>query len=64
MTTLSTDISIEPPKNTYVRIASRSSLAHKHQVHVLAGVIDADYRGPIKVLLHNLGIKDVNITHD
>ena len=62
MTTLHTDISIEPPKGTYVRIAPRSGLAHKHQLHVLAGVIDADYRGPINVLLHNLGTTNVTIT--
>ena len=62
MTTLHTDISIEPPKGTYVRIAPRSGLAHKHQFHVLAGVIDADYRVPINVLLHNLGTTDVTIT--
>ena len=63
MTTLSTDISVQPPKNTYMRIAPRSGLAHEYQVHDLIGVIDSDYRGPIKGLLHNLRTKDVNITH-
>ena len=59
MTTLCTDISVKPPTNICVRIAPRSGLAYKHQVNVLAGVIDTDYRGPIKVLLQNLGTTDV-----
>ena len=51
MATLDTDISIELPKEKYVQIAQRSGLAHKHQLDVLAGIIDADYRGNIKVML-------------
>ena len=39
------------PPDTYVRVAPRSGLAAKHGVQVLAGVIDPDYRGEIKVLL-------------
>ena len=62
MVTLETDISIQPPKGTYVRIAPQSGLAHKHQLHVLAGVIDSDYRGTIKVMLQNLGPDPVTIT--
>ena len=49
MVTLEADISIEPPKGTYVRIAPHSGLALKHQLDVLAGVIDTNYRGTIKV---------------
>jgi len=37
----------------YVRIAPRSGLAVKNCVDVGAGVIDSDYRGPVKVLLIN-----------
>ena len=44
-----------------LRIAPRNGLAYKHQLHVLAGVIGADYRGSIKVLLHNLGTEDITI---
>ena len=42
----------------YARIAPRSGLSVKHGIHVGAGVIDADYRGEIKVLLYNLDTKN------
>lgn len=51
---IETDISIAVPVDTYGRIAPRSGLASKHSIHTGAGVIDADYRGPVKVLLFNL----------
>lgn len=50
---ISTGISIEFPEGTYGRIAPRSGIAVKHGIQVLAGVIDPDYRGEIKVVLHN-----------
>lgn len=34
-------------------VAPRSGLAWKHSIDVGAGVIDADYRGPIGVILFN-----------
>jgi deoxyuridine 5'-triphosphate nucleotidohydrolase len=49
-----TDISVAVPSSTYGRVAPRSGLASKHSIHTGAGVIDADYRGPVKVLLFNL----------
>lgn len=48
---ISTDIHVALPPGTYGRIAPRSGLAYKHGVDVLAGVIDNDYRGEIKVIL-------------
>ncbi|CAA3019812.1 deoxyuridine 5 -triphosphate nucleotidohydrolase-like [Olea europaea subsp. europaea] len=48
-----TDLSIAIPEGTYARIAPRSGLAWKHSIDVGAGVIDADYRGPIGVILFN-----------
>merc|ERR1711939_562008 len=56
-----TDISIAVPAGTYGRVAPRSGLAAKHSIDVGAGVIDADYRGPLKVLLFNLGETDFAI---
>ncbi|KAI1376372.1 deoxyuridine 5'-triphosphate nucleotidohydrolase [Hypoxylon crocopeplum] len=48
-----TDIAIAVPAGTYGRVAPRSGLASKHFIDTGAGVIDADYRGPVKVLLFN-----------
>ncbi|KAI0396658.1 deoxyuridine 5'-triphosphate nucleotidohydrolase [Xylariaceae sp. FL0594] len=48
-----TDIAIAVPAGTYGRIAPRSGLAAKHSIQTGAGVIDADYRGQVKVLLFN-----------
>lgn len=56
-----TDISIAVPANTYGRVAPRSGLASKHSIDTGAGVIDADYRGPVKVLLFNLSDTDFNV---
>ncbi|EHK50034.1 hypothetical protein TRIATDRAFT_297382 [Trichoderma atroviride IMI 206040] len=56
-----TDISIAVPAGTYGRIAPRSGLASKHFIDTGAGVIDADYRGPVKVLLFNHADADYEI---
>ena len=50
---ISTGICIEIPNGFYGRIAPRSGLAVKHGIMTMAGVIDADYRGEIKVVLYN-----------
>lgn len=56
-----TDISIAVPAGTYGRIAPRSGLAAKHGIDTLAGVIDADYRGQVGVILANLSDADFEI---
>jgi dUTP pyrophosphatase len=48
-----TDLAIAVPGGTYGRIAPRSGLASKNHIDTGAGVIDADYRGQVKVLLFN-----------
>ena len=48
-----TGISFTVPHGTYGRIAPRSGLSKKG-IMVNAGVIDRDYTGPVKVMLHNL----------
>uniref|UniRef100_A0ACD5ZZ05 Uncharacterized protein n=1 Tax=Avena sativa TaxID=4498 RepID=A0ACD5ZZ05_AVESA len=50
---VATDLSIAIPEGTYARVAPRSGLALKHSIDVGAGVIDADYRGPVGVVLFN-----------
>lgn len=42
-------------------VASRSGLALKHSIDVGAGVIDADYRGPVGVLLFNHSDADFEV---
>jgi dUTP pyrophosphatase len=39
--------------NLYARIAPRSGLAAKNGIDVFAGVVDAGYRGEIKVIIYN-----------
>ena len=56
-----TDISLSVPKGTYGRIAPRSGLAVKHGITTGAGVIDADYTGPIGIVLFNHGDQDFQI---
>lgn len=60
---ISAGISISIPDGYYARIAPRSGLAYKYGIDVFAGVVDAGYRGEIKVILYNAGEKDylVNI---
>ena len=48
-----TQIKLQIPLGYYGRLASKSSLAILHQLHVGAGVIDPDYTGEIMVLLIN-----------
>lgn len=57
-----TDISIALPVGTYGRVAPRSGLAAKHSINTGAGVIDVDYRGPVKVILFNLSDEDFSGT--
>ncbi|EZF29806.1 dUTPase Dut [Trichophyton interdigitale] len=57
---VSTGLAIAVPEGTYGRIAPRSGLASKNFIDTGAGVIDADYRGEVKVLLFNFS--GVNFT--
>lgn len=56
-----TDIAVACPPGTYARIAPRSGLAFKFGIDVGAGVIDADYTGPVGVILFNFGESDFDI---
>jgi len=50
-----TGLAVAIPAGFYGRLAPRSGLATTKGLDVLAGVIDADYRGEIGCLLHNAG---------
>ena len=52
-----TGISISIPRGYYGRVAPRSGLALRDGIDVLAGVIDAGYRGEVGVILINFGDK-------
>ncbi|KAJ3743354.1 dUTP pyrophosphatase [Lentinula detonsa] len=56
-----TQISLAVPAGHYGRVAPRSGLASKFMIDTGAGVIDADYRGIIFVLLFNLSDKDFEV---
>ncbi|CAB90132.1 putative deoxyuridine 5''-triphosphate nucleotidohydrolase [Schizosaccharomyces pombe] len=56
-----TDLAIAVPEGTYGRVAPRSGLASKHSIDTGAGVIDADYRGHVRVLLFNYSDVDFPI---
>ncbi|KAF8469609.1 deoxyuridine 5'-triphosphate nucleotidohydrolase [Kalaharituber pfeilii] len=56
-----TDISVAIPAGTYGRVAPRSGLAVKNFIDVGAGVIDADYRGQLKILLFNHSDTDFEV---
>jgi len=52
-TVVPTGIAVAVPGGTYGRVAPRSGLAAKSGIDVGAGVVDADYRGELKVVLFN-----------
>lgn len=46
-------------QDLYLEIKPRSGLAVKHGIDTLAGIIDADYEGEIKIILINFGSEPV-----
>lgn len=58
---VSTSLAIAVPLGTYGRVAPRSGLASKHFLDTGAGVIDADYRGEVKVLMFNFSDVDYEV---
>jgi len=59
---VTTGIKIEIPEGYVGLIWDRSGLAAKHSLHNLAGVVDAHYRGEIKIVVINLGNETFEIT--
>ena len=50
---INTGVSIQLPVGIYGRVAPRSGMTVDNQVTVMAGVIDPDHRGKIKIVLYN-----------
>ncbi len=59
MALIATGLAMEIPRGCVGLIWDKSGLASKHGLKVMGGVIDAGYRGEIKVALMNLGRKKV-----
>jgi len=56
-----TGLAVAIPEGFYGRLAPRSGLATRQGLDVLAGVIDADYRGEIGCLLYNAGDEEIEL---
>lgn len=61
-TLIPTDISIVLPQGTYGHITPRSGLTAKHQINIHIGVINANYRGSLSIILFNHSNSDFIIT--
>jgi dUTP pyrophosphatase len=59
-----TGLAVAIPEGFYGRLAPRSGLATKNGLDVLAGVIDADYRGEIGCLLRNTGEERIELSEN
>lgn len=55
-----TGIAINLPEGYMARVCPRSGLAKNYGIDILGGIIDAGYRGEIKVILHNTSTSRVN----
>ena len=56
-----TGLAVAVPEGYYGRVAPRSGLATNQGLDVLAGVIDADYRGEVGCLLYNAGDEPIRL---
>jgi dUTP pyrophosphatase len=56
-----TGLGVAIPEGYYGRVAPRSGLATQKGLDVLAGVIDADYRGEVRCLLYNAGDETIHL---
>lgn len=58
---IKTDIAIEIPEGFVGLIKGRSGVSFKHNIIIHNGVIDANYRGNLGILVHNLNTKKIEI---
>lgn len=57
---MGTGIAINLPEGYMARVCPRSGLARNYGIDILGGIIDAGYRGEIKVILHNTSTSRIN----
>jgi len=57
-----TDLAMVIPLGHYGRIAPRSGFSWKKHTDIGAGVIDADYRGNVGVVIFNHSDEDINVS--
>jgi dUTP pyrophosphatase len=62
---VNTGVAVAIPDGFVGLVAPRSGLAVKHGISVTnaPGIVDAGYRGELKVIVHNLGSEDFEIRH-
>ena len=60
-----TGVRVEIPNGYEVQVRPRSGMALKHGITIpnAPGTIDSDYRGPLGVILMNLGTEPFHIAH-
>lgn len=58
---IDTQVYVALGAGTFARILPRSGLALNKGIDIGAGVVDSDYRGPIKVIVFNLGTEDWSV---
>jgi dUTP pyrophosphatase len=55
-------IKLQCEPDTYFRLADRGGNAANRDLHVVAGVIDSDYRGEVVAVIRNNGKNSIKIT--
>jgi dUTP pyrophosphatase len=50
---INSGIKLNIPTGYYGQIAPRSGLAYRHNIQTMAGIIDSDYEGILKIMLYN-----------
>ena len=58
---VATDLEIQIPLGYCGKLMARSGIAFDHRIMIGAGLIDAGFEAPIKVLVFNLGDEDYHI---
>lgn len=60
---IDTGLSVEIPVGYEIQVRPRSGLALRHGIQILntPGTVDADYRGPLKIMLMNHGEKTFQV---